>query len=135
MELALGVLGRRIGGAGLLLAHRFLHHSHFLCIFVDDALALFPHRVAALMACQLLILACVLGFPLSWHKVDLGDQLSWIGWDLRFQGWFSAFLPASKLEAMLSSLQQICATPRRVNRKELQTLVQVLCGTPQELFG
>ena len=25
------------------------------------------------MACQLLTLACVLGFPLSWHKVDLGD--------------------------------------------------------------
>ena len=113
----------RAAAAFIRVAHRFLHHSHFLCIYVDDALALFPRRVAAPMACQLLILACVLGFPLARHKVDLGDQLSWIGWDLRFQGYPSAFLPASKLEAMLCSLQQICATPRRVNRKELQTLV------------
>ena len=51
----------RVAAAFIRVAHRFLHHSHF-CIYVDDALALFPHRVAAPMACQLLILACVLGF-------------------------------------------------------------------------
>ena len=90
---------------------------------MDDVLALLPRRTAGEMACVLICLAAALGFPLSWHKLALGNCLQWIGWLLNFEAAPRAFLPASKLEAMLSSLQQICATPRRVNRKELQTLV------------
>ena len=44
----------RVAAAFVRVAHRFLHHSHFLCIYVDDALALFPRRVAAPMACRYL---------------------------------------------------------------------------------
>ena len=36
----------RLAAAFVRIGHRILHHSHFLCIFVDDTLALFPRRVA-----------------------------------------------------------------------------------------
>lgn len=58
----------------------------FLRIYVDDALALFPRRVAASMACVVLILASAPGLLSSWHKVDLGHRLIWIGCNLVFQG-------------------------------------------------
>ena len=113
----------RVAAAFTRLAHRFLHHSHFLCIYVDDALALFPRRVAAPMACQLLILACVLGFPLSWHKVDFGHKLSWIGWDLVFHDCPQAELPAEKRRVLLEALKKLSLTPKCVPRKELQALI------------
>ena len=75
-------------------------------MYVDNVLALLPRRTAGEMACVLICLAAALGFPLSWRKLALGNCLQWIGWLLNFEAEPRSFLPASKLEAMLSSLQQ-----------------------------
>eukprot|EP00435_Cladocopium_sp_Y103_P069545 s709_g33.t1 len=113
----------RVAAAFIRVAHRFLHHSHFLCIYVDDALALFPRRVAAPMACLVLVLACAIGFPLSWHKVDLGHKLTWIGWDLVFRNCPCAELPEQKRRVLLEALWSLSSSPKKVPRKEFQALI------------
>ena len=113
----------RLAGAFVRTGHRLLSHAHFLRVYVDDVLALFPRHVAAPMSCLLICLACALGFPLSWHKLDLGHSLRWIGWQLEFGLGPRATLPADKLAAMLEALEAIAAHPRRVPRKLLQQLV------------
>ena len=57
------------------LCHILLHNSHFLSMYVDDELSLFPAASATLMACVEVMLACSLGIPLSWKKMSLGTKL------------------------------------------------------------
>ena len=37
-----------------------------------------------LSACLLLSFAQVFGYPLSWHKVQIGPSIAWTGWELNF---------------------------------------------------
>ena len=57
--------------AGLVsLTHRLIAViRHFLAIYVDDNLSLLPMHSAPTLACLQIVLACVLGVPLSWHKL------------------------------------------------------------------
>ena len=105
------------------LGHRLLHFAHYLSIYVDDLLALLPAKSSKVSACLLTCFACSLGFPVSWHKVDLGSALRWIGWHLDFSGAPSAALPCDKLEAMIGALNELCSRPRAVSRAVLQKLI------------
>ena len=75
------------------------------------------------MSCLLVCLACAFGFPISWHKLDLGPCLKWIGWSLTFEGAPRAELPPEKVTALLDTLRLIISKPRAVARKSLQTLL------------
>ena len=113
----------RVGAVFVRLGHQVLFHMHFLCMYVDDSLALLPRKLAGPMACLLVCLACCLGFPLSWHKLSLGDAIEWIGWQICLAGEPHALLPANKLSNLLCALDQLCGSARSVPRKVLQTLV------------
>ena len=62
-------------------------------MYVDGSLVLLPRKLAGPMACLLVCLACSLGFPLSWHKLCLGDAIDWIGWRIYLAGEPHALLP------------------------------------------
>ena len=113
----------RVGAVFVRLGYQLLFHMHFLCMYVDDSLALLPRKLAGPMACLLVCLACCLGFPLSWHKLSLGDAIEWIGWQICLAGEPHALLPANKLSNLLCALHQLCGSARSVPRKVLQTLV------------
>lgn len=69
----------------------------------------------------------VIGFlqklQMSWRKLDLGCSLQWIGWRIVLADAPKAFLPTEKLDRIVVSLRNLCAAPRTVSRKDLQTLV------------
>lgn len=68
--------------AGLMVRtfHQFLRFRHILLQYVDDILV-FLDKASALLWASLLVLLCrVLGIPMSWHKSQLAEQLTWIGW-------------------------------------------------------
>ena len=49
---------------------------------VGDTLSLLPKRVAGVIACLLVCLACAFRFPVTWKKLDLGDAVQWLGWSI-----------------------------------------------------
>ena len=65
-------------------------------MYVDDLLALFKQTESPLQASLCIMLACALGVPLSWHKLQLSTDLSWICWRLCFAGEPCASLPDDK---------------------------------------
>ncbi|CAE7395870.1 HFA1 [Symbiodinium sp. CCMP2592] len=116
--------------------HLLLHRAHFLAMYVDDELSLFPAATGPLMAGLLVALACVLGIPLSWKKMALGPCVKWAGWLLNLQGAPRASLPEDKTVRIVNGLLVVI---RRgdVCRRDLQSLVAE-CGSsavrrPQDL--
>ena len=104
-----------------------LHCSHFLAIYVDDALGLFPKQSAPLSACLCVLLAEGLGIPLSWHKLQLSDTLTWIGWRLSFANDPVATLPDDKRARLLSLLKPLTKAGARIGRMELRKIIGLLC--------
>ena len=121
----------RVAAGFVRLCHILLHNSHFLSMYVDDELSLFPAASATLMACVEVMLACSLGIPLSWKKMSLGTKLKWVGWLLQFDGQPCATLSEDKVLRLEAGLRAV--TQRRwVRRRELESLVGLLswytCG-------
>ena len=108
-------------------AHRLLFHFHFLAIYVDDLLALFPRSCAHLMSCLCIFWASALELPLSWCKLQLADSLRWIGWEISLGGAKVAKLPCDKPERLLAELQPLCLRRAKLKRAELQKLIGHLC--------
>ena len=49
------------------------------CVYLDDSLGLLPSSSARVLPCLKILLACVLGVPLSWRNLYLSKQVRWIG--------------------------------------------------------
>ena len=62
--------------------HQFLYVHHFGMVFVDDFIFGLDPVVAPLQASTLLLCCAFLNIPLSWHKLELGHQITWIGWSI-----------------------------------------------------
>ena len=122
----------RVGAALVRIAHRFLYVKHFLGLFVDDALALFPSSVAPMLASLMIFLTCVLGYPLSWHKLQLDFHLKYIGWQLAFNTKCQASLSEDKADKLLALLRPMTRVGFEMSRKDLEMLVGLLgfvsCG-------
>ena len=61
------------------LIHRFLGCAHITFVYVDDFLILLRKKQAWETACLLAVLLTCLGVPLSWHKLAVGQQVSYLG--------------------------------------------------------
>ena len=107
------------------LQHRLLWTAHFLALYVDDLNALFPAATAPLQALLCIMFASALGIPLSWHKLQLGSTLQWVGWMFHMDKKVVC-LPASKQETLLCLLKPFFATKSRVEKKQLQRLIGML---------
>ena len=117
----------RVAAAFMRILHILLHCSHFLAIYVDDLLGLFPKQSAPLSACLCVLLAEGLGIPLSWHKLQLCDSLTWIGWRLSFASDPVATLPDDKRTRLLNLLKPLTKAGARIGRKELRKIIGLLC--------
>ena len=117
----------RTAAAFVRVLHCFLQGNHFAAMYVDDLLALFPQPAAPLMACLCVTLACGLGLPLSWHKLQLSSSIKWIGWSLHLEGSPRAFLPPDKQEVLLAALAPLCKPGTWVSRADLRRLLGRLC--------
>ena len=86
---------------------------------MDDWLWNSDAHAAPLFAPVLLVFLSALGVPLSWHKLEFGVTVRWIGWDLAFDlGTVS--IPADKRSRVLALLQSVVATKSAIQRKELE---------------
>ena len=93
----------RVGALLHRLGHQLLYVSHAGFLFVDDWLWLCSSHVAPLLASASLLFYAALGVPFSWHNMDWGTQLRWIGWDFDFT--FGAVsIPSAKLDRQLHFL-------------------------------
>ena len=117
----------RAGAAYVRCVHRLPHGGHFLAMYVDDLLALFKQTDAPLQASLCIMLACALGVPLSWHKLQLSTDLSWIGWRLCFAGEPCASLPDDKRVRLGVALRALVQEGNSVCRRELRQLLGMLC--------
>ena len=88
-------------------------------MYVDDLLALFKQTDAPLQASLCIMLACALGVPLSWHKLQLSTDLSWICWRLCFAGEPCASLPDDKRVRLGVALRALLQEGNSVCRREL----------------
>ena len=96
-------------------------------MYVDDLLALFKQTDAPLQASLCIMLACVLGVPLSWHKLQLSTDLNWIGWRLCFTNEPCASLPDDKRVRIGVALRALVQEGNSVCRRELRQLLGMLC--------
>ena len=96
-------------------------------MYVDDLLALFKQTDSPLQASLCIMLACALGVPLSWHKLQLSTDLSWICWRLCFAGEPCASLPDDKRVRLGVALRALVQEGNRVCRRELRQLLGMLC--------
>ena len=123
----------RVADGLVRLTHRLIAViRHFLAIYVDDNLSLLPMHTAPTLACLQIILACVLGVPLSWHKLYLGRHVRWIGWLFNLDGELCASLPEDKVARLTAALRAVAKAGSRHSRRSLQSLVGLLsrytCG-------
>ena len=73
----------RVGAFLVRQTHRLLWVRHGLFLYVDDGLSLFPLEAAPLLSALCVMFLVSLGIPLSWEKLQLGEDLSWIGWNTK----------------------------------------------------
>ena len=105
--------------------HRLLYTSHFLALYVDDLFALLPASTAPLQALVCIMFACALGIPLSWQKLQLGNELQWVGWMFCLDRKV-AFLPELKRSRLLELLRPLLSAKAKVEKRQLERLIGLL---------
>ena len=93
----------RVGALLHRLAHRVLYSVHAGFLFVDDWFWEIPKLAAPLQACLLVLFLDALGCPLSWHKLQLGQEVEWIGLRIFLRSG-RVLLPDAKIERVLAFL-------------------------------
>eukprot|EP00435_Cladocopium_sp_Y103_P006972 s3697_g2.t1 len=73
---------QRLAGLLLRLLHQFLHAPHRGWVYVDDILLLLRRACFPKQVTLAVLFLLLLNTPISWKKAQMGDRLSWIGWDL-----------------------------------------------------
>ena len=70
--------------AGILLRciHQFLYIFHIAMVFVDDFVFGFYKDTSALQASLVLMLMSFLRVPISWNKLEMGTNITWLGWKI-----------------------------------------------------
>eukprot|EP00435_Cladocopium_sp_Y103_P061476 s365_g23.t1 len=104
--------------------HELLHIKHALFLFVDDLLLMQEISVLELSAILILCFCLVFGVPLSWHKLRLAGEVTWIGWNFNFYRG-SISIPAPKLDKLTALLSAILGH-RHVHRRDLHKLLGLL---------
>ena len=74
-----------------------------------------------------------MGIPLSWEKLQLGEDLSWIGWSLRLSV-RSACLPRDKQSKILGLLCPLLKAGTRMPRREVERVIGLLLGFTAAAF-
>ena len=96
----------RLGGFILRALRILVYISHFMALYVDDLLGMQDAQVAEMTLSVILAFCCAFGIPLSWHKLQLGFCVSWIGWSINFR-MGAIFIPQEKLDKLFHCVLQV----------------------------
>lgn len=96
----------RLASLFLRLMHQLLYIQHFALVFVDDFIFGFDPVAAPLQSSTLLLTVAFLNIPLSWHKLELGHCITWIGWCL--DSWCDTVsIPEDKRNKLITNLKPL----------------------------
>ena len=121
----------RLGALILRLAHFTIRHQHLGAIYVDDFLWMFPKKSWVHLTAVLISLLQVLGVPLSWNKLQIGDSVIYLGWNLQLHASFSASMRTDRQQKILCWISWFLLHPRRASRIELQQFLGLLVWATQ----
>ena len=96
----------RLGGFILRTLRILVYISHFMALYVDDLLGMQDAQVVEMTLSVILAFCSAFGVPLSWHKLQLGFCISWIGWSINFR-MGAVFIPQDKLDKLFHSTLQV----------------------------
>ena len=111
--------------------HFLVRHRHLGAVYVDDFLFLLPRGAFAMLVVLVLAILQILAVPLSWRKLALGSEFTYLGWQLSLHSGFWASLPESKQAKVLRELAWWRLHPRRVPQKKLSQLLGFLLWATQ----
>ena len=98
--------------------------SHVLLLYVYDPLLFQNSKVLPLSSALTLAFCACFKIPLSWKKLQMGQTITWIGWEINLSSaCFS--LPEAKRNK-LHELVSECLRHRQVSRKQLDKLLGLL---------
>ena len=110
----------RLSAMLIRMVHFLLRHKHIAGVYIDDFLLLLPRDSAIQLGSLVIAFLQVLNVPLSWKKLQLGQQLEYLGWSLHFDTGFCATITETKLQRLFKHINWWLLHPRRVCREELQ---------------
>ena len=114
----------RLGGFFTRCLHLLIWLPHVLLLYVDDLLLFQNSKVLPLSAALTLAFCACFKIPLSWKKLQMGQTITWIGWEINLSAaCFS--LPEAKRNK-LHELVSECLRHRQVSRKQLDKLLGLL---------
>ena len=96
----------RLGGFILRVLHILVYISHFMALYVDDLLGMQDAQVVEMTLSVILAFCSAFGIPLSWHKLQLGFCIDWIGWSINFRSG-AIFIPQDKLDKLFHCILQV----------------------------
>jgi hypothetical protein len=109
----------RVAAALHRMLHRLLWHPHQGWIYVDDWLWRLRRETAAEEATLITLFLMALGCPMSFHKLDFGPEILWIGCWANFQ--MSAWrLPEEKYEKLKGILRFFMDAGKTLVRTEVE---------------
>jgi hypothetical protein len=114
----------RVGAALHRLLHRILWEEHLAWVYVDDTLVLVRRSRAGKSACLILMLFVCLGVPLSWHKIQFGPEVTYLGL-LVNAARCSLGLTCDRVQKLISLLCSLRSRDR-LDRRSLQSLTGCL---------
>ena len=124
----------RLSALLMRVSHHVLRHSHLGAVYVDDFLFLLPRAVAVPMATLLVAFFQAMGVPISWKKLQLGLELTFLGWDICLRSGYLVTLTEKKQEKLLGLINWFLLHPKKVPRQELLQLLGLLVwGTQARL--
>ena len=115
---------QRLAALILRLLHQFLHSGHRGWIYVDDILLLFRRTSFTKQVTLAVLFLLLINTPISWRKAQLGDCVTWTGWDFNFR-FDTVQLTASKVTKLLGLLQDVLAK-KQAKAKALETTLGML---------
>ena len=115
---------QRLGGQILRLLHHFLHSPHRGWIYVDDLLLMLHRRCFLEQVTLVVVFLLLLNTPISWKKAQLGDRITWIGWEINFQ-FDIVQLTESKVAKLVGVIEDLLQH-KQAKVKTLQTLIGLL---------
>ena len=114
----------RLGGFFTRCLHLLIWLAHVLLLYVDDLLLFQNSKVLPLSSALTLAFCACFKIPLSWKKLQMGQTITWIGWEINLSSaCFS--LPEAKRNK-LHELVSECLRHRQVSRKQLDKLLGLL---------
>ena len=110
----------RLAAIFLRLIHQIIYIQHFALIFVDDFIFGFDSTAAPLQSSVVLLLVSFLNIPLSWHKLEMGHRITWIGWSL--DAWSDTIsIPQEKQGKLIRNLQPLTSSGK-FRRSDVETV-------------